>query len=675
MGRVALAALLLAGGCGQDISGSERGQIEVSVQDTAVAGASHVYPVGGSWLTAGQELVRTVRIHNAGQATLTVARIALAYSPSAGATDGAQPAFRLGTVTHRGGTVSAPVELALEPSDGGSSEAIIAEVIYTRQADDLPREALLTVESDTHNEDRRTITISWTIEEGSAAVQISPAVLDFGEVQAGQTETRVINVLSTGETDLVVSRALFDASVGFELEVGGKSYPPGGLVTFDPPLLVGPGKKGELPVTLTPTAAVPAEGTLILYTNDATRPSGDTVALKGNTELPCLRVVPAPLNFGPILVGSKAIRSADLQNCGTKALQITSAALKEPGGDFLVSIEASDASPLVVPVNGTIPVEVSYTPDLVGADAAALVLVSNAFEPVHEVQILGTGTDTPCPNAVITVAEGEKSPPLELLHLSASGSTAQVGEIATWAWEVQQPDGAYQSVTPSGSSPEITFQPLLAGTHTFSLTVWDSQGNESCTTAEAVVHVVPEDHIHVEVVWDTPGDPDPLDTGAEAGVDLDLHFAHGKYAFGPDADGDGAPDPWFHVPFDCYWQNMTPNWGNIEPTFADNPSLLRDDADGGGPEIISLHNPEVDTSYRVGVYVWNDWSYGPSTATLRVHILGELVFEESLEGLGHRGMWEAATITWPGGAVTPVGPEGSPKVVTPYEHPDHPLAL
>jgi len=135
-----------------------------------------------------------------------------------------------------------------------------------------------------------------------------------------------------------------------------------------------------------------------------------------------------------------------------------------------------------------------------------------------------------------------------------------------------------------------------------------------------------------------------------------------------DVDGDGQPDGYFDVPFDCFWFNRDPDWA-VEEDASDDPLLSRDDTDGAGPETFDLQRPE-DLEYRIGVHYWNDHGWGPSDASLRVWIRGEPVFAvEGVELVNH-DLWDAATVAWPSGNVRPIrGPGGGHLIIPDYEHP------
>jgi hypothetical protein len=157
----------------------------------------------------------------------------------------------------------------------------------------------------------------------------------------------------------------------------------------------------------------------------------------------------------------------------------------------------------------------------------------------------------------------------------------------------------------------------------------DGDGCDGCERCSAC-------GFRVEMVWDTPGDPNPIDTGAGRGSDVDLHLLH------PDGT-------WNRGPWDCHWKNKNPDWGASGSE--DDPAMVIDDTDGWGPEIIELNQPEgTETdpvAYWVGVYYYSDHNYGLSDVTIRIYLNGVLGFEETFPNLENHQFWDVARITWP----------------------------
>ena len=266
-----------------------------------------------------------------------------------------------------------------------------------------------------------------------------------------------------------------------------------------------------------------------------------------------------------------------------------------------------------------------------------------------------------CPVAVITVAQGDEVQPQTRLELDGSNSIAGSGEVTGWEWSVEQPQGSVSVFVPSSYVADPSFEVNVIGTYTFRLKVFDALGTVSCSEAEYVVNVTSDDAIHVELLWNTPGDPDQSDTGSgggfSAGSDVDLHFLH------PRANG-----VYFDWTYDCYWESPTQEWGFFGPS--DNPNLDRDDTDGAGPENLNVGVPEQNVRFQVGTHYWSDWGYGYSLATVRIYIYGVLRDQWPDVRIVNGDMWDSHYVDWPSGFVTRItAPGGGPRIT-----PNYPLA-
>jgi hypothetical protein len=119
----------------------------------------------------------------------------------------------------------------------------------------------------------------------------------------------------------------------------------------------------------------------------------------------------------------------------------------------------------------------------------------------------------------------------------------------------------------------------------------------------------------------------------------------------PDLDKDGVADPWFHSPYDAFWFNKSPDWGQIK-VGEDNASLDLDDTDGFGPENLNMQVPE-STNYWVGAHYWDDYGFGESVVTTRIYILGVLkgTYVQEMQPCD---FWWVKKIEWPSGDLVDV---------------------
>jgi hypothetical protein len=534
---------------------------------------------------------------------------------------------------------------------------------------------------------------------GQSPLQIGAKLLDFGNLEAGELAEMRLVIRNISTEPLRVVAFLLKGSATFSLVrydsdgattgVWNASAETATGVTIQPRLILGAGETSDvLGMRFTPSTPGVATGRLTLFAN-AVMPDGPAVVtLRGNVTGPRLCVSPWAVDFGHNPVGSTATRQVTLKNCGDGGdLTIHEIALNpDSGGPFSLGLESlgAGAPKIVLGPQATKTFEVVYAPGVaspVGVDdwavpeTALVNFKTDAFEADGQVEISGSaGAIEDFVTARIEVLEGEEVIPQTKLHLIGSKSNVQNGPVKRFEWRVKQPSGSQSVFLPSFEAPDPTFEVNAAGTYQFRLDVWDQNDQKSPTPAFLTVAVIPDEAIHVELLWTTEGDPNQTDEGQEAGADLDLHFAHPLAALGqPDVDGDGAPDPWFDIPYDCFWFNAHPNWGSLNPTVDDNPGLDRDDTDGVGPENMNLNLPEDDTVYRVAVHYWSDHTFGPSLATVRVYVYGVLSYESKDVELEHKDLWEVVSIGWPSGLMFPAkSSSGGQKIFPDYPYPVFP---
>ena len=241
-----------------------------------------------------------------------------------------------------------------------------------------------------------------------------------------------------------------------------------------------------------------------------------------------------------------------------------------------------------------------------------------------------------------------------------------------WRWIATQPSLSKSRFIPSDTDPAPTMELNVAGDWVFELRAWEDAESLAEIVWTQTISVISGQGLHIELLWDTPGDEDQTDEGTELGTDLDLHFVHLEYAVGADfdGDGDGVDDPWFHQLFDTFWFTPNPNWGTLDSTADDNPSLDRDDTDGAGPENLSLTLGTNGLAYGIGVHYWTDHGFGVSTATVRIYWDGALV-EQHSQLMTERDLWYVGTIDWAAELFTlKVDAAGAHYVAPGYAHPN-----
>ncbi len=487
-----------------------------------------------------------------------------------------------------------------------------------------------------------------------------PSRVIFGRVPAGGRAQKIISIQNVGRAQLDIND-IFLANASDEFAF---CFPEGageGSICLDPE------EPGAYPPSLdyletiniqilyTPTNDGEDSGELKIQSNDPDeRPFN--ITLNANGEEPCILVDgEGGLDFGLGFIGGVSQRTITIENCSpNKDLVIDSILLTEDS-DAEFFINDGDlpgdlpGEPHVVPVDTTANFVLSYAPDAEEGNEATIQIISNdsAKSPL-QIPVTGLGSTNECPTAVAKAKEaGTAQPltdtietiPLTTIQFDASESSdpdnsgAQNGGIAAYEWVIinQPPDSTTRFIPNAATrNPQLFLD--LAGTYEIELRVFDEQNTASCETSRVVILATPDEDIHVQLVWDTPGDPDQTDTGTGLGADMDLHFLH-------------PAGNWNEPPWDCFWRNIEPDWATVSDG-SDNPSLDIDDTDGAGPENTNLNNPE-NVTYRVGVYYFSDHNFGPSYATVRIFLSQVLVFEYPDKYMERTGeFWDVATIDW-----------------------------
>lgn len=534
-----------------------------------------------------------------------------------------------------------------------------------------------------------------------------PNPMDFGNVQPGSAMELTLKLTNTGSapatltgfrltghTEFILHGLQPDDSVGWSAATAAEG------ITFPEPMRLEPAdSRSLLTVTFRPLTVGTAIADLTLL-SDAT-PSELSIPLRGSAGLgspkQCLSELPNTVDFGCVPTGATYEWRGTLSACDAEVasdLRIDRLGLSgKPGSRFaldLTGLPRGDAGPMpggasqvsggdppiVIPAGTSAKFRVTYVagkpytaPTFGGSvrDSDEIRLSAVGYSEQLTLPLRGAGFDPACPTrASIAVKEGGGVALGTPLHLRAMPAFSCGSVPPFYSWTVTQPAGSTASLLPGPFSETPTFTASQAGAYVFGLTVLDSAGHAQCAPASTTVYVGNSADLSVQLTWTTPGDVDPTDDGPNSSADLDLHFLH------PDAEGfdinhDGKPDGWFDALYDCFWFNTDPKWGTPDPNVDNGPHLKVDQPGGTQSESLTMTPLMTQRRYKIGVHAWNDHGFGPSLATVRVRIGGNVAYEVKDVSLNNLDMWEVATIDWPVGDVTPLLlPDGAHKILPDY---------
>lgn len=648
-------AAAVLGAC-TDESGSGSGIESAATPEMQITPDAFRFPK----LAAGDTAERSVRITNTGSGTLVVAEIT-------GDLDERFELYRYrNDDSENQYVVIKDGENSFQRQEIDPDESMTLVLVYTARDGTSPSGNIHLLTS------AREVDIPVEIEKGGAEIAVAPTTLEFGRVAAETTKTMQVEVSNVGQEPLVIRQVLLNGSSDFTVQLGGEDVVQNPAVLEDPDGDGAPGlvrsAKVSFDVVYAPPTDGPDSGELVIISNDSTQPEF-VVNLAANGASPCIEVTPETREFPPTLVDRTVTLPVTIESCGEKPLRIEKIELSPDTSEAFTLGELPRfpaALPAIDPEDPRRPsrnIDVSFTPPDQQAYGGTLIIESDdPLTPKIEVPLVGRGILNECPVPAVAQAEFDVLP-LDVVRLDGGPSSDPDGQILEYRWVVtERPQGSTAEpverfanpqrpqdggIPDDPSSAQAAFFVDLAGDYTIELRVVDNLGTEapSQTCPEPValvtIHAEPGEDIHVQLVWDTPGDPNQTDL---EGSDVDLHFLH------PTGQG------WGQAPGDCYYGNAEPDWG-VRNDPSDNPSLDIDDVNGAGPENINLDNPE-DTSgygqgYQVGIHYFRAETFlgggaslGPSDATARIFLGGVLVYEKTrtLQATDH--FWHVAQIVW-----------------------------
>ncbi len=208
---------------------------------------------------------------------------------------------------------------------------------------------------------------------------VAPRLLDFGQIDVGQTRELPFTVRNEGTAPLsVTSFSTLNARF--------TAVTPAGTIT------VPPGEERTLQVRFAPLAGDTQTGALNVATNDPSSPTL-RIDLRGSGRLvvrPNIQISPIELNFGTLMLGQTSpVLPVTVRNGGAGPLSILSVTLSNPAFALL----SAAALPITVPPGGQQILSLRFAPSVAGAQTGTLTIQSNDPErPSLTVALSGTGT-------------------------------------------------------------------------------------------------------------------------------------------------------------------------------------------------------------------------------------------------------------------------------------------
>ncbi len=399
-----------------------------------------------------------------------------------------------------------------------------------------------------------------------------------------------------------------------------------------------PGATGTLVVKVRPVVEGTIKALLIVDSDDTASPDHVEVPITVtaiDVGLPDIEVSPADGVFFSVIGRADVGRETlTIKNVGIRDLVIDEITI--PAEPF--RLVACPPPGHVLGQQESVACIITFRPPDTKLYTSSITIKSNDPDEA-EVVVPISAQAVECPTAVAVRVDEEEFAPFDTIRLDGRGSftTAEGTSIPPapdgYFWQlVEQPIGSTTQLRQLNNET-TDFVADLAGFYQVQLTVFavddDQPGNglvRSCAPAVVDIEVVPEDDLHIQLVW-----------GHDT-ADFDLHVVReGGSLFNHDGD--------------AYFSNRLPEQTPTTPSWSlnldENPRLDHDDARGYGPENVNIKHPAPGTRWTVYVHYWNAQAAAEAaTATLRVYVFGRQAIELSQSFESDQLMWKALEIVW-----------------------------
>ena len=440
---------------------------------------------------------------------------------------------------------------------------------------------------------------------------VFPDSVEFGDVAVGYSGNTTVQIQNAGAAKLDISSITLTDDGG------------GVFSLTDPgaPLQLAADEVLELPLTFLPPTFLEYAGVLHVSSNDPETPEKD-VLLSGvgvDAPQPDIDVAPPSVDFGDVTPGNFGTETFTIENTGEGTLTLGTLTQRDSGAFSVVS---GSIDGYAIPAGQQQTVVLMYAPTTALGDNATITITSDdPDEPSVDVLLVGNGGgDYEYPVAQIDcVATSE---PRKTIELDGNASYDPGGSQLTYQWTLlSTPEGSGTEGLLNETSPGAYLTMDIAGDYVTQLKVTNEIGLTS-SPATCTTSAIPDEQLHVELIWDT------------GGADMDLHLAQGGHSI-----YDGT--------YDCNWCRQSPEWG--VSGIDDNPVLDIDDQQGYGPENINIDVP-ADGAYDVYVHYFNDGGDDVVVATVKVYLYGVEVDSLS-KAMERDNVWYVGQINWPDGTL------------------------
>ena len=326
----------------------------------------------------------------------------------------------------------------------------------------------------------------------TAQLVCSAANLRFGSVILGQTETLLVTVTNTGQTNVTVSGATVSNN---EFTISQLSLP----------LVLPAGQGIDLNVSFTPTAQLWAGGT-IKFSSNASNPTL-TLELSGaGVSTEALTASRSSVSFGSVAMGTSATVPVVLKN--DRSWRIGLSAVQMAGSEFSIS---GPAFPMALSAGQSVTLSVTFAPQSTGLTGGSLSILGPFLMVIP---LTGTGAATATAPAQLTITPAvlnfgnvpNGTTSTQSISLSAVGSNVIVSSSASSSSQFVLNGASFPLTIAAGQSVSfnVAFSPQSSGTVSGSLSF--ASNASSSATLESFTGTGTATQYNVNLSWNPSSD-------------------------------------------------------------------------------------------------------------------------------------------------------------------------
>ena len=326
----------------------------------------------------------------------------------------------------------------------------------------------------------------------TAQLVCSAANLRFGSVILGQTETLLVTVTNTGQTNVTVSGATVSNN---EFTISQLSLP----------LVLPAGQGIDLNVSFTPTAQLWAGGS-IKFSSNASNPTL-TLELSGaGVSTEALTASRSSVSFGSVAMGTSATVPVVLKN--DRSWRIGLSAVQMAGSEFSIS---GPAFPMALSAGQSVTLSVTFAPQSTGLTGGSLSILGPFLMVIP---LTGTGAATATAPAQLTITPAvlnfgnvpNGTTSTQSISLSAVGSNVIVSSSASSSSQFVLNGASFPLTIAAGQSVSfnVAFSPQSSGTVSGSLSF--ASNASSSATLESFTGTGTATQYNVNLSWNPSSD-------------------------------------------------------------------------------------------------------------------------------------------------------------------------